>query len=83
MCCDTPVICSNVSALPEVVGDAALLVDPYDLNNLSEAMSRLLHEPGLRQNLIEQARLQRRSYSWDHAAEDLYAVLREIVVRQI
>jgi glycosyltransferase involved in cell wall biosynthesis len=81
MCCDTPVICSNASALPEVVGDAALLVDPYDLNNISEAMSRLWHEPNLRQNLIEKARLQRRAYSWDQAAEDLYAVLKEIAGR--
>jgi glycosyltransferase involved in cell wall biosynthesis len=79
MCCDTPVICSHVSSLPEVAGEAALLVDPYEVQSISNAMLRLWQEPDLRQILIEKARLQRLPYSWSHAAEELYLVLKGIV----
>lgn len=75
MACGTPVIVSNVSALPEVVADAGLLIDPYDLDELSVAMWRMLSDSDLRASLIEKG-LKRASYfSWDKAAQqtlDLY-----------
>ena len=51
MASGTPVITSNVSSLPEVVGDAALLIDPYDPAAIADAMRRVLTEPALREDL--------------------------------
>ncbi len=42
MACDTPVVCSNTTSFPEVVGDAALMVDPLDVDELAEMMSQAL-----------------------------------------
>ena len=50
MACGTPVICSNVSSLPEVAGDAALLFDPQDTAALAQAMARVCAEPALRRD---------------------------------
>ncbi|MGC8787518.1 MAG: glycosyltransferase family 4 protein, partial [Anaerolineae bacterium] len=49
MACGTPVVCSKASSLPEVVGDAALMVDPYDVEALAEAMHRVLSDAVLRE----------------------------------
>ncbi len=54
MTCGTPVVCSNTSSLPEVVGDAALMVDPLDVDGLAETMSRVLRDAALRARLSAQ-----------------------------
>jgi len=51
MTCGTPVVCSNTSSLPEVVGDAALTIDPLDTDGLAETMARVLRDAGLRARL--------------------------------
>lgn len=68
MQCGCPVITSRVSAMPEVVGKAGLLVDPGNTEELQAAMLRLVHEPGLRQKLAEAGRAQAGKFSWDDAA---------------
>ncbi len=69
MACGAPVIASNRSSLPELVGDAGLLVDPYDVGCLSESLMRLHRDEGLRTALrrrgVERARL----FSWDKTVE--------------
>jgi glycosyltransferase involved in cell wall biosynthesis len=75
MSCDTPVICSNASSLPEVAGDAALLVDPHDRNGLARAMERIYHEPELRKQLIERGRHRTKIFSWDLCARQVMATL--------
>ena len=75
MACGTPVVCSNVSSLPEVAGDAALLVDPLDVKDMAEAMNRLLQDEGLRTELVERGYRQVRQFSWDRCARETLAVL--------
>jgi glycosyltransferase involved in cell wall biosynthesis len=78
MACDVPVICSNVASLPEVAGDAALLIDPSDQNGLGEAMARVYSEQDLRQELIVRGRQQIRRFSWQRCADAVLATLESV-----
>lgn len=69
MACGTPVVASNTSSLPEVVGDAGLTVSPYDPAALAEAISRVLDDADLRQDLRERGLRQARAFSWRVTAE--------------
>ena len=75
MACGTPVICSNTSSLPEVAGDAALLVDPHDVESLARAMLRLLMNGHLRSELAARGLEQARRFSWRRCARETLAVL--------
>ena len=68
MHCGTPVICSNTSSLPELAGDAALLVDPLDVDAIAEAMGALAGDEMLRAALIARGHEQARKFTWDAAA---------------
>jgi glycosyltransferase involved in cell wall biosynthesis len=65
----TPVICSNTSSLPELAGDAALLVDPLNVDAIADAMGALSADDGLCTSLGERGYAQARSFSWDAAAQ--------------
>jgi len=78
MACGTPVIVSNVSSLPEVVQDAALLVDPSEPEEIAVAMHRLLTDDGLRAELIEKGRQRAASFSWQRAAIETLAVYHKV-----
>jgi glycosyltransferase involved in cell wall biosynthesis len=75
MQCGTPVICSNTSSLPEVAGDAALLVDPLDVDVLAQAMGRLLNDADLRRALAERGYAQAQKFSWQDCASRVLSVL--------
>ena len=75
MACGTPVIASNVTSLPEVVGDAALLVDPTSVEAISLAMARLLDEDGLRIALGQAGQQRAREFTWVGAAQQLLAAV--------
>jgi len=77
LACGAVVVCSNSSALPEVVGDAALLVDPYDVDGLAEAIARALDDEPLRRELGARGPGQARRYSWEASAASVRAALRE------
>jgi glycosyltransferase involved in cell wall biosynthesis len=79
MACGTPVVTSTVSSLPEVAGDAALLVDPYDVPALAEALCRLLDDSALRQTLTARGTRQAASFTWERAAAQLLAIYRQMV----
>jgi glycosyltransferase involved in cell wall biosynthesis len=68
MACGTPVIAANRPAIPEVVGDAALLIDPASPDSLREAL-RKVSEDGVRQDLIVRGFERARLFSWEHGAE--------------
>jgi glycosyltransferase involved in cell wall biosynthesis len=74
MACGTPVISSNSSSLPEVVGKAGLLINPTDTAALSEALRRVLADPELRANLFQQGLIQAQKFSWQKAVDELEAV---------
>jgi alpha-1,3-rhamnosyl/mannosyltransferase len=68
MACGTPVITSNRSSLPEVVGQAALLVDPGDTSEIADAMARIVEDDRLREDLRERGLKQALRFSWDETA---------------
>jgi glycosyltransferase involved in cell wall biosynthesis len=78
MACGCPVLSSDRSAIPEVVGDAGLLVDPEDTAALHRAMQRLLIEPELRRSLRERGRARAPQFSWDAAARATRAVFERV-----
>ena len=69
MACGVPVLTSTVSSLPEVAGDAALLVDPANVDALSDGLRRLAEDGALRQDLATKGSARAKQYSWDRAAE--------------
>jgi len=68
----TAVITSNVSSMPEVAGEAALLVNPASVGEIAEAMEKIYRDKSLRQFLIEKGNIQRQKFSWDKTAELLW-----------
>lgn len=78
MACGTPVVTSNVSSLPEVVGDAGLTVDPRDIPALANAMGRALQDNKLRQQMIEGGLARAAEFTWLRAARQLRDVYRQL-----
>jgi glycosyltransferase involved in cell wall biosynthesis len=76
MACGTPVVSSNASSLPEVAGDAALLVDPRDVNGLAAAIDRLAHDPTLRADMTNRGFARARKFSWARTARETVKVYR-------
>ncbi|MFH1085470.1 MAG: glycosyltransferase family 1 protein [Chloroflexota bacterium] len=74
MACGTPVVTSNVSSLPEVAGDAALLVPPEDVDALADALWRLIDDAALRNDLILRGFQQVKRFSWQRAAAELISL---------
>jgi glycosyltransferase involved in cell wall biosynthesis len=78
MACGTPVVASRAGSLPELVGDAGLLVAPERVDDLARALSRLVSQPALRATLRERGLQRAAQLSWEQAADDLLAVFREL-----
>ena len=77
MACGAPVITSAISSLPEVVGDAALLIDPFEIDSIQEALQRLLGDEQLRRSLRQQGFERAQQFSWERTARETVAVYRE------
>jgi glycosyltransferase involved in cell wall biosynthesis len=75
MACGTPVICSNASSLPEVAGEAALLVNPTEVGELAEAIERALTDDALRAGLVPRGFQQAGRFTWERAAHETLPVL--------
>ncbi len=75
MACGVPVICSNVSSLPEVAGNAALLFDPLDAGQLAHHMEKVSSDDVLRNQLISLGTERSKYFSWDKAAAQVYEIL--------
>ena len=73
----TPVIAARVSSLPEVAGDAALLVDPLDVDALAGALAQIAGDAALRADLAARGARRVRRFSWERAAQETLAVYRE------
>ena len=78
MACGCPVVTSNTSSLPEVVGDAAITVNPYDTDSLAEAMRRVLTDNKLRDDMIRKGLEQSKKFSWEKTAEQTLEVYNQI-----
>lgn len=79
MACGTAVLCSSAGALPEVVGDAALLVDPYSESEIAAGLEQMANSPDLRATLAERGFVQAQRFSWDIMARQTELVYREVV----
>jgi glycosyltransferase involved in cell wall biosynthesis len=77
MACGTPVLASNVTAMPEVVGDAGLLVDPYDVEAIAHGIRRLVEDTALREELRKKGLERAKRFTWERTAELTWAVLEE------
>ena len=77
MASGTPVVCSGSSSLPEVVGDAAILVNPENVFDIARGIREVLLDERLRASLIARGQLQVRSFSWDQTAKLVLEVYRE------
>ncbi len=75
MACEVPVLASRVTSLPEVCGEAALLVDPANPEAMAASMGRLAADPELRQELVRKGIVRRRKFSWDQTAEKLWSCI--------
>jgi glycosyltransferase involved in cell wall biosynthesis len=78
MACGIPVLCSNNSSLPEVAGDAAVLVDPRNVKQWSDELTRMLDDAQLRQELSERGRARALTFSWDRTASETVAIYERV-----
>jgi glycosyltransferase involved in cell wall biosynthesis len=78
MACGTPVVSSNAASLPEVIGDAALLVDPRDPEAWAQAMTRVFEDANLRDDLRRRGALRIKAYSWEQSAREQLRVYQEL-----
>jgi glycosyltransferase involved in cell wall biosynthesis len=79
MACGTPVITSNVSSLPEVVDDAAILVDPLDVDAIVAAVCQLQRDPSYYRQLVAKGLLRSQSFSWQQTAEQVAKVYEQVL----
>ena len=78
MACGVPVVTSNVSSLPEVAGDAALLVDPYDTNAMRDAVEHVVIDETFRENLRGKEFVQASRFSWHKTVSSTVALYRTV-----
>jgi glycosyltransferase involved in cell wall biosynthesis len=78
MACGAPVITSNTSSLPEVVGDAALLVDPHDTGAIAQAMLRVLGDGQLQEELRQKGYERARSFTWAESARKMLSIYAQV-----
>jgi len=83
MACGCPVITSNVSACPEVAGDAALLVNPYSVEEIKEAMERIIEDKNLREELSEKGIERAKQFTWEKSARKHLEVFQKVVNGEI
>jgi glycosyltransferase involved in cell wall biosynthesis len=79
MACGIPVITSNVSAMPEVVGDAGILVEPTDYQAIADAVCRLQNDLVYKQNLIDKGLARAKQFTWEATAEQIAQVYERVI----
>lgn len=78
MVCGVPVITSNISSMPEVAGDAAIYIDPYDAKNIAAAIMRVHNNPDLRNKMIEKGNVQIKKFAGTDLSEQWNRVFRKV-----
>lgn len=82
MACGTPVITSNVSSLPEVVGDAGIMVDPYNMDELSNKITEVLSNNKLKEELSQKGLERAKLFSWEKCARETLEVFEEVIKKR-
>ncbi len=75
MACGTPVVCSQTTSLPEVAGDAAVLVDPLEVDSIANGLERALTEKALRNELVDRGFARVEGFRWEKTAQRTWQVL--------
>jgi glycosyltransferase involved in cell wall biosynthesis len=78
MACGTPVVAANRSSLPEICGDAAVLIDPFDAASIAAGIHQAIHDDELRRDLVTRGFQQAQNFRWRNSAERTLAFLRSI-----
>ena len=78
MACGIPTIVSNTSSLPEVVGNGAIMADPYSIDELSFAIRKVLEDRDLRENLVKEGLKQVKKFYWEKTAEKVLKIFKEL-----
>jgi len=79
MACGTPVVCSNTSSLPEIVGEAAVTFDPLNVVEMAQAIAKALGDEELRKEMMERGLAQAQKFSWERTACETLALYREVI----
>lgn len=82
MNCGTPVITSNISSIPEVVGDGGILIDPFNTASLIDALEMVLNDDNKKKELSEKGLIRASSYSWKKTAEETIKVYKKVAENQ-
>lgn len=77
--CGTPVITSNVTSMPEIAGGAALIIDPFEPESITEAMVRIMTDEPLRAKLIKDGLERAKIFTWDKSAERLWNIMNSML----
>ncbi len=80
--CGTPVITSNVSSMPEVAGDAALLADPFSVDSIAGAMMKMASDKDLRERLIRAGLERKKMFSWQQSADRLWNCIEKVLIER-
>lgn len=78
MACGTPVVTSNTSSLPEVVGNAGIMVDPLDVDGFAEAIIKVLDNENLRNTLIQRGLERSKEFTWERTAKKTLEVYKKL-----
>ena len=81
MACGTPVLTTRAASLPEVVGDAAVIVDPHHTEDIAQGLEKLFLDAALRERLQKEGLRRAAMFSWENAAAALYDVYQEALTR--
>lgn len=79
MACRCPVVCSNAASMPEVAGDAAILIDPFDADDLARAIDLIVHDPLVRHDLIEKGQQHAARFTWQKTAQKTVDVFKKAI----
>lgn len=82
MACGTPVITSNTSSLPEIVGDAGIMVDPHNIDRMADAMYEVLTNKGLKADMIKKGLERSKIFSWEKCARETLKVYEDVYNEQ-
>ncbi len=79
MQCETAVICSDITSLPEVAGDAVCYVDPYSVNSIADGMIKIAEDSNYRDDLIAKGRIHARKFNWKNTADIIWSSIEQFV----
>jgi glycosyltransferase involved in cell wall biosynthesis len=81
MACGTPVVTSNLSSLPEIAGDAAILVDPYEPESIADGIARAVTDERLRAHLVARGFARAREFSWEQSVTAIHHIYMDVLER--